>query len=392
MAADKTEDRTGKKQDDTPDTLPMSKDVSQTAPATPKKNINDTIGGRIAHFLTFYVVGFFMNSSLSLFITYNLNPRNSVKKFKEGLSNSIGKVFGGTAGSKTVDSVRSAIEITFMMISGTIITGIMTPLLKYQGRIAHAINRALGKDADVLPPELQKQPEPKTVEEKISQEITKRVKKDNAGLAALWLSRIGLTGAVLAGDAAVNRGSRILESKNLPSVDTLSWGAGKQVYKVLPKSLVARWSNWFGKHGASLDQIKANMGDHFTRLETHGKVGSDENSMVIAEQSRLLIKELGWTFIMAKFMETLTGSIRKTLTHRQEKKAIKDMKEEGIVPEGHNVLLQKDGSVRLERIEDIHTEKKTWAVKKDASSSRVEALEKSRATTEAQPMAPGLSS
>jgi len=354
-----------------PENPPAQAATAAPAPLSVKqKNISETPGGKITNFFIFYVMGWVANAVLSLLIAYNLNPRDNVKRAKDRMANALARGFGGTPGKNTVDGIRSAVEITFLMISGTLVTVVMTPLLKYYGQISHRINRMLGKDIDVLPEEMKKLPEPRTAEERIQQEIQKRVNKGNAGIAALWLSRIGMTGAILAGDGVVNRGSRILESKNLPSVDTLSWNLGRQVYKIMPKSLTDRWASWFERHDASIDKIKVNMADHFDRLEEHGKVDNDNNSMVIAEQTRIVIKEVGWSFTMAKFMEVLTGSVREKLIGKQIKKAIDEVTREGLVPEGHRVIVGKDGSVSLDKVEKEPHEINSgrWAAKEDKAA------------------------
>lgn len=376
--------------------------AKNSAPVPSDKNINQTIGGKISNFFTFYVIGFFLNVAMSLFITYGANPRPGVKDFKERVAKSIAGLFGKSeAGASTLDGVRSAIEISFMMIAGTIAAGIMTPLLKYHENIAYKLNKMLGKDTEVVPDKLQKLPEPKTVEERIQREIDNRVKKDNNSIIALWLSRFSVVGGILAGDGVVNRTNRMLENGNLPSIDTLSWGVGKQLYKVMPKKAVEGWDHWFDSHGAGLKDIKASSPEHYARLQEHGKVGDDNSSMVISEQSRLVIKEMGWSYVAANFVERLTNYFREKLTDRQVQRAIKAVTDDGLVPEGHRVIVDKHGKVSLDKVEQAPHELDPgyWAAKegkeKEASKTRpakqesyTKAVTESRAASEGQQASP----
>lgn len=355
-------------------------------PGLAQKRIEETAGGKITNFTIFYGLGWVLNAAMSILITYGFNPRPGVKTAKDRIAKSIAGIFGkNEASSGTLDTVRSAIEINFMMIAGSIAAGIMTPLLKYQGRISHKINKMLGKDVDVLPEEMQKLPEPKTVEERIEQEIKHHTNKGNASIAALWLSRIGVVVSILIGDAFVNRGNRMLESKNLPSIDTLSWGAGKEVYKIMPKSAVSKWDNWFRTHGAGLSDIKASSPEHFDRIKTYGKVGDDNSSMVISEQTRLLIKEVGWSLVAAKLVDKMTASIRNKLMGRQVEKAINTVTREGLVPDGHRVIVGKDGKVSLDRVEEKPHELEPgyWAAKEDKAGKAQQQPAKSESHAQA---------
>lgn len=372
--------------------------ASATPPSPPQKHIKDTVGAKIVNFFTFYVVGFFANVSMSLFITYGLNPRPSVKAAKERIAKGIAGLAGkDEAGSGILDSVRSGIEISFMMIAGTIAAGIMTPMLKYRDQLSYKINKMLGKDTDVLPDNLKKLPEPRTAEERIQREIDSKVHRNNASISALWLSRFGVVGSILAGDALVNRGNRMLESHKLPSVDTLSWASGKQLYKLMPKKAVAAWDNWFTKHGAGLRDIKHSSPEHYARLEEHGKVGRDDSSMVISEQTRLVIKEVGWSYVAASFVESMTNFFRDKIVDRQIKKGIQSATDKGLVPEGHRVVVDKHGKVSLDKVESKEhalepgywTSKEAATVKERAQPQKAESYAKTvtegRAAGDGQP-------
>ncbi|HEU5048017.1 MAG TPA: hypothetical protein VFT64_09285 [Rickettsiales bacterium] len=367
--------------------LPMRKEIEVDAPSDiPKKSIENTIGGRITNFLNFYVIGFGLNSSLSLGITYGMNPRPGVKKFKENIVQAIEKTFGGTNKTNLTDSIRSSVEISFMMIAGMIATTIMTPLVKHREEIAYKINKMLKKDTDILPESMHKDPEPRSIEEKIELEIHKRVKNHSAW--DLWGARFATLGAIFAGDYLVNRSSRILEARDKPSVDTLSWKLGTKIYDVIPQKWSAGWNHWFSSHGASLNDIKTGMADHFGRLEKHGNPdGSfNEDRTVVAEQTRLVTKELGWTLILSGFVDKLTSSFRESRIARQEEKVLKDIMKDGLVPEGYKVVMDNSTRVRLERTGPEATgaqPKKQWAAS-EKPASHMETVDKNRTTASEQ--------
>ena len=321
--------------------------ASVDAPLTEKK-MADTLGGKIANFFTFYVVGFVANSALSLGITYGLNPRPEVKQLKDNIANTVIKVAGDANHDKVNDSIRSSVEIAFMFIAGIIATTVMTPLTRYNEQIAHKINTIMGKDQDVLPEEMKPLPKPETIEQKIEQEIDKKIKKHSA--SDLWKSRIVSMVAVMGGDYLLNRSSRYLEAHDKPSVDTASWRAGMQLYKVLPEKVVAGWNKWFSQHGASIKDVEANMSEHFGRLQNtelkHGNSPSgvaNENSMVVAEQARLVTKEVGWTLTLALFVDRLTEWFHKDRIKNERSKAIEVLKKEGVIPEGYKVEAHHQG-------------------------------------------------
>jgi len=357
---------------------------NRSVPA-PQKDINATAGGKIVNTGIYYGIGWLGNSAGSLFTTYFLNPRDDVTRGKETVIDFLAnKVIKGANKVKTRDSVRSTVEILFMFISGVIATTIMTPLAMNRGKLAHKVNQFLGnRDKDVLPDSMKKLPEPKTLEDKIEQEIHKRVdKKHSAG--DVWKARGVGMGLVLAGDYVVNSAGRYIENTRLPkttpvknpggigealdtlgrrvgkalnyqSMDTLGWRLGQKLHDALPQSVVKGWTRFFYKHGASIEKIEENMKEHFQRLkDTELEFGShgapaNKHRMVIAEQTRLVTKEMGWTLVMAVVLHQLVGLFNRRRVKKEEERAIAEITKEGLVPEGYKVTLEE--GVKLERID-----------------------------------------
>ncbi len=336
--------------------LPTRKEAGLDLPAAaeaPQKDIQKTVGGITIHGIIHYFFGWIFNSSLSLGIAYYLNPRPEVKNLKETITKNIGKIFGRADHVKTLDSVRSVVEIWFMMIAGIIATGLMTPLLANRDKIAYWINQKLGKDTNVLPDEMKPVEAPKTLEDKIEQEIKTRVNGKRSAFD-LWAARAISMAFVIIGDIGFNRLSRHLENANKPSIDTLSWSMGQRLYKTLPAGLVHKWNKWFEGHGAGIGDLQANSADHFNRLEkselefaaNHG--GRNEDRMVVAEQSRLITKEWGWALICAVMVDKYTNMVHSLRMDKQHAKVVQDLTKEGIIPQGYKVSVSQEGKVKLE--------------------------------------------
>jgi len=364
--------------------LPMRRDapLEDRAVPAPQKDIHKTTGGRIVNTGIYYGLGWLANSALALFFTYGLNPRKEVKVGKEKATDFIVKKILRNEAShgKTLDSVRSTVEMLFMLISGTVLTGVMTPLVKRRGKMAHSVNQWLGnKDKNVLPDDLIQQPEPKTLEDKINQEIHKRVNRKHS-TGDLWKARgIGM-GLVIGGDFAVNRLSRTLENHGHQSVDTLAWRLGQKIHdhlQIKAPKVLNKWIEFFEKHGAKFSDVRTNMKDHFDRLEktekefgTKGLTKPVESRMVISEQTRLITKEAGWTMVMALMLHQMVKGFNKRRVKKEEAAAIAEATKQGFVPEGYKVVL--DEGVKLERIDGKDTK---WADKSGAKKQQPEKQE-----------------
>jgi hypothetical protein len=292
---------------------------------------------------------------------------------------------------KIIDSVRSGVEISFMVLAGFVTTAIMLPIVMNRGAIAHKINKILGTDKHVLPDNLIVRPEPKTLEDKIDQEVHKHVNK-RITAADVWKARFLTIAGVLVGDQLVNSSSRWLESKGLQSIDTLSWRLGQKIYSILPKEKVSKFNEWCSNHGASIEMIEKNMKEHFSRLKKteiefgeHGGIPLHErvpinDRMVISEQSRILVKELGWAFIAAAFLHQLTNWYHNRRVKSEEQTAIAHITKQGLVPEGYKVVLTED--VKLERINGWAEKNKDKKLRPEKSENYVKSVDNSRTAAE----------
>jgi len=343
-----------------------------------RKDIHKTIGGRITDFLIYGVLGFGGNSGGSLGLTYLVNPKPWAKNIREGATEGLNKLVKGLVSSRDVNRV---VEIMFMMISGTALTAVMAPLVSRRARIAHSINKFLGKDTDVLPDYLVPETEPKSVEDRIEQELRKRVNYRQAS-GDLWKARWTSIWVPLIGDGLLSKWNTAREKAGKWSLDSLGWRTGQHLYdEALPKNWVHGLSRFFSKHGASIQAMKTNNPENFELLSAienkYPGTSShhDENDrMMIADQARLFGKEVGWTLILAGFVERLTRWFHDRRVNREEQKAIADMTREGIVPEGYRVVLGE--GVRLERLPEPK-QGPTWTEKTGKTGPSRTRLEKS---------------
>jgi hypothetical protein len=393
-APDKTTDKTSART--VACDLPLRADVPLEARVTqpPHKDIHKTIGGRLTHAGIYYLLGFVGNSGLSIGITYLLNPREWVKNLKKPAAEAMEKVLKGFS----KDPLRMAhrtVEIGFMMIAGTILTAAMVPLVKRRERIAYWINQKLGTDKDVLPDHLVKQPEPRTLEEKIEQEINKRVNKQHSS-GDLWSARWTALAVPLFGEMALSNWNSKREKAGQWSVDTKIVEGGTKLYdKVLSKkSWVDKLSRFFEKHGASMEEMQKNAPENYKVLAgIENKLHPGElnkSRMMIADQSRMLSKEVGWTIILAVLVDRLVRVFHNRRVKREEKKAIAEITKEGFVPEGYKVVLGE--GVTLQPVGGTAGEKSSWAEKNAAGKPRpektenfVKTVDNSRSTAGEQP-------
>jgi|GEM_PF-5305311 len=327
-----------------------------------EQKIADTFGGKFMKLFTFFGIGFVGNSTLSLVFTYIFNSRPETKKLREDIIGGISKVAGvaGDESSSLGKGIRSAVEMCFMFIAGITVTAIMQPLIHYGDRLAHGINKLLGKDADVLPDELKPLKDPKTVEEKIAQEVGKKIQKHSP--FDLWVSRAISMATVLIGDVVVTQAGLKAEKHNLPSLDTVSWGIGRFLYSIMPKDLSAGLNRWFANHDASLEDIQKNSPDHYDRLvknNTQYSVykGNNPEEQCTSEQGRLVVKELGWTGFLAVTMEKLTHSLKEWRKDRQLEKAVKELSRQGLIQDGYEVKRVED---KIEVKAPVGKENRPW--------------------------------
>lgn len=315
------------------------------------KDINKTLGGKLTNWTIDWGLGFFGNAALSTYTTYYLNPKPGIKRFKDKLEAGIKNLFKASEGVEGVGSgIRSGIEICFMFAAGTVATLFMTPLVSRRENIAHGINNMLGRDKDALPSDQVAPPEPKTEEEKIRQEIDRRVNhKQTAG--DLWKSRIPAMFAIFGGDQLYNWINIKLEKNNMASPDTMFLRGGQQLYKTFPNA-AEKANHWFERHEAGMEDVKKNAADHYKRLEAaETKYGGttpetvNTSRMAVAEGTRLFAKEVGWTFTMADAVKRGTQYFQRKRIHKETQKAIATLQKNGMIPEGYRVETTPQGEV-----------------------------------------------
>jgi hypothetical protein len=366
------------------------------------------------------VLGFGANSAASIGVTYWINPTESAKKGKEAIKRGAVKIFKTIAPER---AINAGAEIFFMLISGTILTAVMAPLVKKREDMAYWINQKLGKDTDVLPEHLKTYDAPLTLEDKVEQELKKRV---NYGQTSrdLWKARWSGIFVPLLGDPLLSKWNDKREAVGKWSTDTISWKAGQHLYdEVLPKSTVHKLSNFFEDHGAGINDMRDNNKVVFNNLERiekqHDKTNqllhgyppvseaTRKDRMMIADQTRLLGKEVGWTLVLAEIVEKLTCKYQNRRIRREEDKALAKMREEGIIPVGVSVDTDKQGHVTLtttkhyvpstsvSSVEPESPTAKKWAddkVKKVTASALAQSQSHTDAVNETRSMGSGQSS
>jgi hypothetical protein len=335
------------KSSDLPKHEAIAKELLDDKIPSGKRSIEDTKGGKATDFFIFDFLGAGVNSLLSLVVAYGLNPREWVKNSKAGIVNTISGLLGGD--SQRI--VNRVVEVGFMCISGTILTACMVPLVKKKEEIAYWINKKLGKDTDVLPDSMKVVAEPTTQEERIEQELKKRVNY-KATSSDIWIARWTAIAGVLVGDGLLAKMSAKLEAAGKPSIDTLGWNAGQIAYdRLLPHSWIHALNNFFSSHGASIDDMKENNKENYDLLASierktnGGKL--DEDRMMVADQTRMLFKEVGWTYVAAKWMQGLLDKLKDHRIDKEEQKALVALKKEGIIEEGQSVTLSKEKKVTI---------------------------------------------
>lgn len=395
----------------------------------PQKDMSKTFGGKITDFIIYQGLGFGGNSSVSVGITYFLNSKPGVEKFRKSAH---AKAQGAFKDFLPHEAISNGVEIGFMLVAGTILTAVMAPLVNRREQIAYKINKMFGKDKDVLPENERKYGNPTTLEDKIELELKNRVNYCQTS-NDLWKARWTGIWIPVFGDMGLGKWNAKREADVSPatpygkwSIDTISWKAGQHLYdKVLPAGAIEKMGNFFKKHKAGIEDVKVNNPKTYARLLKSETFHDDFNQkmlgqkepvseavrndrMMIADQTRLLGKEIGWTYILSGIVENLTKRFQSQRIHKQELKAIAKMREEGIIPAGVVVHTDRDGHVKLSTTKiyepyvipgsahegatpaaEISAETRKWAddkVKKvvaDAvlkSENHINALEKSRAT------------
>lgn len=407
----------------TPGRLPLRSEVPDYPICNlPQKDMSKTFGGKITDFIIYQGLGFVGNSAVSVGITYGLNPRPGVEKFRKGAHDKAQKVFKDFLPR---EAIGNGVDIGFMLIAGTILTAVMAPLVNRREQIAYKINQMFGKDKDVVPENERKYGNPTTLEDKIELELKNRVNYCQTS-GDLWKARWTGIWIPVFGDMGLGKWNAKRETEGKWSIDTISWKAGQHLYdKVLPSGAIEKMGNFFKKHKAGIEDIKTNNPSVYARIDKAEQFHEEFNRkmlgqkeptpeavrndrMMIADQTRLLGKEIGWTYILSGIVENLTKRFQSQRIHKQELKAIAKMREEGIIPAGVVVHTDRDGHVKVTTTKvyepyvapeapapaasapEISADTRKWAddkVKKvvtdavEKSENHLAALEKSRAAS-----------
>lgn len=341
--------------------LPMRVD-NPNLPACdpPQKDImKDTVGGKVTKAVLFEVMGEGLNATTSVGVTYWINPTPGAKKARETVHKTAQALFKEFLPQPAISNL---VDISFMLIAGTTVTALMAPLVNRQEKVAHWVNKKLGKDTDVLPEDQRTYGTPLTMEDQIQQELKKRVHYGQTS-RDLWKARWSGIMVPIFGDMALGKWSAHREEQNKWSVDTVSWKVGQHLYdSALHKKTVAKLGRFFKNHGAGMSDVEMNNPELYARIrkveDLHEKIntqihGKDkikeidrDDRMMIADQTRLLGKEVGWTVVTGEIIKHLTFHFHGNRIRKQESKAIAQMREEGIIPAGVHVDI-KNGVVTL---------------------------------------------
>lgn len=371
------------------------KDVKNT------RKIKDTIGGKIIHFGLYYGLGFVVNNVLTEAFTYWFNTKEAAKKIRDSATSAIAdtfirmppedvhevkpwneqlrarldpslnadepkKSFGAMARMWLHDQVRSTTEILFMMVAGWTVTLFMGSLAKRQEDIGYWINQKLGKDTDVLTEKMKlERYTPESTQDIIEFEIRKRINESQTG-GDIWKARFIGAAIVILGDMALNTIGQIGEKmgKNYLSVDYMAARAAQWLCNtgIMPAGVAESLYNFYEKIGAKLEHTKNNQPGNYARLAAiqinHGgdhAVTAEEmlaqdlqdvhkHRMVIGEQFRITVKDVGWTFAMAKMLESMAQSFTKSRVIKERRKAIADIKNSLFVVNGKTYIASsRDG-------------------------------------------------
>lgn len=331
--------------------------AEQGAPEPAGKTIHQTAGGKFMHVFNHYLIGGVANFMISMGITYFLNPRPETKQAKDKIEEGVGRLFGGInpeTQAKVRAGARSGLEVVYMFAAGIITTLIMTPLVTNSEKLAHKFNQLVGKDKDVLPDYMKQRNKPETQEERIEQELCKRVNyKQSAG--DLWKARIATMAVIWLGDQGNEYITRKLEAANKPSMDTTYWQGGFRLADKLPKRFTQRLGSFLDSHGAGMDKIRENAREHQERIdkaatrhaEASGNGMPGDGQIAVAESFRIAAKEATYMVPLTIMIDKLTKHFHESRVKKQQAKALEAIKEQGLVPQGYGLHVSKEGRVTL---------------------------------------------
>ncbi|MEZ5691713.1 MAG: hypothetical protein R3D71_08630 [Rickettsiales bacterium] len=275
-------------------------------------------------------INWFVNSTLSLFITYNLLTTKGGQAFKQGLQKTYIQIAKGFKKLKSPfkpveqinevaikENARSSVETMTTMIAGFLVLPFMKWMNDHKKEVTHKIDKVRNPKYHKYIKEKGIEPEPLPYEKK--HEETQSWKE-------LITARLIAMGTNIGLDIGVQSMNNNLATKGKDNLDTLEWKMGGKIHDKFP-NFSKKFGKLFSMEGKGLEEI-SNRG----LLEK--TIGSKESSKVVfSEQIRLTSKELIQTATLTTFMlilekTTWLGDALKKLgfkTERKQQKAIDDM-------------------------------------------------------------------
>ena len=343
------------------------------APARDKKSANNLFNK-----LNYFGLGFVANSSLSLWITYNVMPTKWAQARIDDLRGVLMPVAGvwdkakGMINPKKAaqfnhaireahvgESARSMAEILCMCIAGCIVLVPMKLLEDHKKAIVNKIDH-------IENPQYHQH----CLENHIKPEALPFEKEDkHLTWGNLLTARAAGVASVIGIDAAFQMFNNKRHDKGKWNLDTAEWKMGGKIYDALPEKVGKKFTDFFTAdkraNATSLDNIQPMLRKRLT-----DSVGHDSNRMMFAEQTRLFTKEVSLTLVMAGIVYTLAkaGGITPILSKLGLKKP-EEQKEavDGLLQEVPFVPVT-EGNLDLSDSQTKHTEK----LEKNRSKSTVQ--------------------
>ncbi len=277
----------------------------QTTPPPPRDH---KFANKVFNWLNYCGLGFIANSTLSLYITYNVMPTPTAQKGIDKLAGGMKPVVSGWGNLKKLlgfgkeidevtrnlhinESARSTAEILVMCIAGTTMIPFMKFMEDHKKAIVDRIDRWKNPQYHEHCQQNNLAPAPLPHEEK---EEKKTWGKMLSARAVGFFSVIGI-------DAALQIFNNKRHSAGKWNMDTVEWKLGGSIYDRMPKSVSEKFINFFSARKTSdLSGIQPQL---LEKLEK--AVGGDKSRMMFAEQTRFLSKELSLTMVMAAIVYAL---------------------------------------------------------------------------------------
>lgn len=273
-------------------------------PTTPPQDLPDDIreqrfAKKAFNLLNYLGVGWLINSSLSLYITYNVLPtkaaQGGIAKLRDGIYSVMSGVMKATNGGKLPpgkqlnyahDKARSAAEILCMCISGTLLMAPMKWMEDYKQPIVSWIDRR--KNAKFY------REHPDALAYMQAHDHDPKPEDDRVGWGRIMAARAAGVATNLSADQMIEAFNNHRHQQGLPNVDTAEWALGGQVYEKLPPKTRDGFVQFFSRHDVTVEGIQPMVRERLSHV-----VGTDPKRMVFAEQGRLFQKEFGLTLLLA---------------------------------------------------------------------------------------------